>query len=288
MLETEAAFANDAQKLPIWPQGVPNAKGNSASDNPDIIVHLPPAGNASGVAILICPGGGYEGLCSSYEGHDIAKWLNGYGIAGIVLKYRLSPYRYPVPLEDAQRAMRLIRLNAKDWNIDPNRIGVIGFSAGGHLASMLGTHFDAGDPKAIEPVDRLSCRPDFMILIYPVISMGIKAHRGSMENLLGSNNPTQYERASTSSELNVSVDTPMAFITHSVKDMMVSVDNSRLFCQALKAKGVSVEYLELQNGNHGLGCGKGDDWANWQSKCINWLKKHVAIPPEQTGQTRKL
>jgi len=271
ILGTTALSSGEDKVLPLWPQGVPDARGNGPADNPIITVHLPPAGSTNTVAVLICPGGGYGGLCSSYEGHDVAKWLNGFGIAGIVLKYRMSPYRHPVPLHDAQRAMRLIRLHAQEWNIDAHRIGAMGFSAGGHLASTLGTQFDAGNPGAAEPVDRLSCRPDFMVLVYPVITMGAKGHAGSTINLLGAN-PTQAARDSVSSELHVATNTPPAFLAHAVTDALVPVDNSRLFVAALKAKGVPVSYCELPKGSHGLGCGKGEDWAAWQAACLTWLK----------------
>jgi acetyl esterase/lipase len=264
----------EPQTLPLWPEGVPNAKGSADADVPNITVYLPPASKAACGAVLICPGGGYNVLCSSYEGHDIAKWLNGYGIAGIVLKYRLNPYRHPVPLQDAQRAMRLVRLYAKDWHIAPNRIGVMGFSAGGHLASTLGTHFDAGNPEADRPIDRMSCRPDFMILVYPVITMGSMGHGGSKQNLLGPM-PSQADIELLSNERHVTEQTPPAFLAHSIADRTVSVENSRMFYKALKAKGVPAKYVELKTGDHGLGCGKGAEWEQWQSACAKWLKSTV-------------
>ena len=267
------AFSGDAKTALLWPQGAPGSKGDAPADKPDITIHLPAPGTANGSAVLICPGGGYGCLCSSYEGHDIANWLNGYGIAGIVLKYRLNPYRHPIPLQDAQRAMRLIRLNANEWGIDKDRIGVMGFSAGGHLASTLGTHFDSGDPASTDPAGVFGCRPDFMILVYPVISMGLKAHVGSVHNLLGPN-PTQEERDYVSNELQVTSSTPPAFIAHSVKDSVVSVENSRVFYAALKAKGIPAEYFELTKGDHGLGCGKSPEWESWQAECVKWLKSN--------------
>lgn len=268
---TAAVCCGNDIVLPLWPQGVPDAKGNGPADNPSITVHLPAAGGTNRAALLICPGGGYGGLCSSYEGHDVAAWLNRSGMAGIVLKYRLNPYRHPVPLQDARRAMRLVRLHASEWGLDAHRLGVMGFSAGGHLASTLGTQFDAGEAQAADPVERLSCRPDFMVLVYPVISMGAKGHAGSTHNLLGPN-PTPAARDSVSSELHVTADTPMAFLAHAVTDAVVPVDNSRMFVAALKAKGVPVTYFELPKGNHGLGCGKGEEWAAWQAACLDWLK----------------
>jgi len=221
--------------------------------------------------VVICPGGGYGVLCSSYEGHGIAKWLNGYGITGVVLQYRISPYRHPAPLQDAQRAMRLTRLHAAEWGIDPTRIGIMGFSAGGHLASTLGTHYDAGKPNTGQAVERMSCRPDFMILIYPVITMGPQGHDGTRENLLGSN-PSQADCELLSNELQVTPQTPPAFLAHSVKDSVVPVAHSRMFYEALQAKGVPAEYFELQSGEHGLGCGNSTEWEQWQTACVQWLK----------------
>lgn len=255
----------------LWPDGAPGARGDAAADRPEITVHLPPAGTANGSAVVICPGGGYGGLMMSYEGHDIAHWLNGYGVAGIVLKYRVSPYRHPVPLLDARRALRTVRLNAKEWGLAPDRIGVMGFSAGGHLAATLATHFDAGDPRSADPVERLACRPDFAILVYPVITMGEQTHGGSRDNLLGPHAaPADLELLSN--ERQVTARTPPAFLAHSVQDSAVSVANSRLFYAALQAHGVPAEFLELPAGDHGLGCGQGAEWACWQAHCLAWLK----------------
>jgi acetyl esterase/lipase len=164
------------ERIPLWTG--PNSARKAA-----ITVHHPAEGN--GVAVVICPGGGYGMLVTGPEGHGIARWLNAHGITGIVLEYELPKGRSTVPLHDAQRAIRMARANAKAWRIDPQRIGIMGFSAGGHLASTAGTHFDAGDPQASDAIDRASCRPDFMVLIYPVITMGEKTHRGSKRNLLG-------------------------------------------------------------------------------------------------------
>jgi len=256
--------------LPLWPEGVPQAKGNEEADRPDITVY--PAANPTGAGILICPGGGYGCLCSSYEGHDIAAWLNRYGIAGIVLKYRLSPYRHPVPWLDVSRAMRLTRSNAAAWGLDPQRLGILGFSAGGHLAAYLATHHDAGQPQHANPVERIGSRPDFLMLVYPVISMrsGL-THEGTCENLLGQGaSPT--EREARSCELQVKADTPPAFLAHSTKDSAVPVVNSRIFRDALQAHHVPVTYFELTSGDHGLGCGKGPEWTAWQAAALKWLQ----------------
>jgi len=260
----------------LWPEGAPGAKGQGPADKPEITIHLPPEGKANGTAVVICPGGGYGALMMSYEGHDIAKWLNGYGIAGIVLKYRINPYGHPAPLQDAERALRLVRLHAKEWGVDSAKIGIMGFSAGGHVASTLGTHFDAGDPAAKDPAERLSCRPDFMLLVYPLITMGPKGHDGSRSVLLG-RNPTQEAIDLLSNEKQVSAQTPPCFLAHSVTDQAVPVENSQMFYDALKAKGVPAEFLKLPTGPHGLGCGKGPEWEAWQKACLEWMKSRKLL-----------
>ena len=267
-------LAEKVATMNVWPGKAPGAMGEADRDIPTITVYVPQSAKKPCAAILICPGGGYGGLCSSYEGHDIAAWLDQYGIAGIVLKYRLNPYRHPIPMNDAQRAMRLVRAHAAEWGIDSNRLGIMGFSAGGHLASTVGTHYDRGIAGAMDVIERFSCRPDFMVLVYPVISMGKVTHGGSRRNLLG-DNPSQELKDNLSNELLVTEDTPPAFLAHSVKDTVVNVENSRLFANALKAKGVAVTLFELPKGEHGLGCGKGDEWASWQAECAKWLKENI-------------
>ncbi len=266
-------LAEKVATMNVWPGKAPGAMGEADRDIPTITVYVPQTAKKPCAAILICPGGGYGGLCSSYEGHDIANWLDQFGIAGVVLKYRLNPYRHPIPMNDAQRAMRLVRSHAAEWGIDANRLGIMGFSAGGHLASTVGTHYDRGIAGAMDVIERFSCRPDFMVLVYPVISMGKVTHGGSRRNLLG-DNPSQEMMDNLSNELLVTEDTPPAFLAHSVKDTMVNVENSRLFANALKAKGVAVTLFELPKGEHGLGCGKGDEWASWQAECVKWLKEN--------------
>jgi acetyl esterase/lipase len=267
---TRGAAAEPKPEL-LWAGGAPGAKGEADADKPSITVHLPSAGKANGTAVVICPGGGYGALMMSYEGHDIAKWLNRYGIAGIVLKYRISPYRHPAPLQDAQRAVRSVRARAKEWNLDSARIGVMGFSAGGHLASTVGTHFDAGNPNATDPIERVGCRPDFLVLIYPVITMGEKGNVGTRENLLG-RNPPAADIELLSNEKQVTERTPPTFLAHAKTDSVVPIENSALFAAALKAHNVPAEFLELPTGAHGLGCGKGPEWMAWQAKCLEWLK----------------
>ena len=267
-LETGAA---EPQAELLWPDGAPGATGTGAADKPSITIHLPPQGQGNGTAVVICPGGGYGALMMSYEGHDVAKWLNGQGIAGIVLKYRVSPYRHPAPLQDGQRAMRIVRARASELGLDPKRIGMMGFSAGGHVASTVGTHFGVGDPKAKDPLDRVSCRPDFLILIYPVISMGPTGHAGSTANLLGKS-PAASLIELLSNERQVTAETPPTFLAHAKTDALVPSQNSALFAAACRSNNVPVEYFELERGAHGLGCGKGAEWEAWQARCIDWLK----------------
>jgi acetyl esterase/lipase len=229
---------------------------------------------------VICPGGGYSGLVIDAEGHGIAKWLNLHGVTGIVLEYRLPKGIPFVPLLDAQRAIRTVRSGAKDWNIDPNRIGIIGFSAGGHLASTAGTHFDAGDSEASSPIDQVSCRPDIMILIYPVITMGEKTDRGSKYNLMGHAKPEIVELFSN--EKQVTKQTPPAFLGHAQDDTVVTPDNSRMFYEALQAQKVEANYLQLPYGGHGLNGYEGPMWNAWQTQSLEWLAS-LKIIPEADG-----
>jgi acetyl esterase/lipase len=205
----------------------------------------------------------------SYEGHDIARWLLPRGVAGIVLTYRVG-IAHPAPLLDAQRAIRTVRFHAGEWKINPELIGILGFSAGGHLASTAGTHFDAGDAGADDPIDRVSSRPDFMVLIYPVITMTAKGHSGTRDIILGPT-PAPHLADFLSSEKQVTARTPPTFLAHSIKDTAVPVDNSRLFAAACQAHHVPAELFELPAGEHGLGCGKSAEWDAWQAKCMEWL-----------------
>lgn len=255
------------QTIQLWPGKAPLARNDA--DKPSIIVYLPDADKATGAALVICPGGGYGALMESYEGNDIAKWLLPKGVAGIVLKYRVR-IAHPAPLLDAQRAIRTVRSHAAEWKINPKLIGIMGFSAGGHLASTAGTHFDAGDAKAEDPIDQVSCRPDFMVLIYPVITMGAKGHSGTRDTICGPN-ATQETKDLLSNEKQVTEQTPPTFLAHSIKDSAVPVENSRMFADACKAKNVPVELFELPTGAHGLGCGKGKEWEAWQAKCLEWF-----------------
>lgn len=259
--------------MKLWSTIAPYSLGNAPEDVPEITVYPLKDAERPVPAIVVCPGGGYACLCDSYEGHDIAHWLNGFGFAAIVLKYRIKPYRHPAPLVDAKRAMRMTRFNASAWNIDSARIGIMGFSAGGHLAAMTALHADDGSPVSPDLVERMSSRADFQILIYPVITF-VEPHAsmGTQLNLIGENAPEQM-RQFLSAQLQVNDKTPMAFVAHSAKDQVVPVENSRMFAEAMKRHHRPVEYYELDEGLHGLGCGKGPQWQQWQEHCKEWLLK---------------
>lgn len=245
--------------------------------NPDIAVYLPNQKDVTGQAVVICPGGGYCVLAYDLEGTDIAAYLNSIGIAAIVLKYRLpnsgnSLVPHLSPILDAQRAMRLVRTNAEKWNINPGKIGVMGFSAGGHLAATLGTHFDDGNEAAEDSVERVSCRPDFMILMYPVISfIDSCSHSGSYKALLGNNLEISLFRF-YSIELKVRDDTPPAFFVHADDDQVVPVENSLLMYQAMRKKKIPAELHILAEGGHGFGLDlKNEHVTSWTNSLKLWL-----------------
>jgi acetyl esterase/lipase len=207
--------------------GAPGAVGNEPVDIPTLTPYLPPKEKMSGAAIIVCPGGGYTHL-ADHEGRPVAEWLNSLGITAFVLKYRLGPrYHHPAPMQDAARAIRTVRARAAEWRLDPQRIGILGFSAGGHLASTAGTHFDSGKPDAQDAIERVSSRPNLMILIYPVITMRDKTHAGSKKNLLGAE-PTPELVTLLSNDEQVTKETPPAFLVHTMTDSAVPVENSLL------------------------------------------------------------
>lgn len=261
--------------IPLWQNGAPNTVGKEPQDIPTITPFLAPRENATGSAIVICPGGGYSHLSEIKEGSDVAKWLNSLGISAFVLKYRLGMrYHQPNQLLDAARALRMVRSRSKEWYLDPNRIGILGFSAGGHLASTLGTHFDAGNRDARDEIERVGSRPDLMILIYPVITMGELTHKGSRLNLLGEN-PTPELINLYSNELQVTKDTPPTFLAHAVADRAVPVENSLMFAEALKRAGVPFEMHLYEQGPHGFGLAPADPiLATWTQRCADWLGVH--------------
>ncbi|MCP5522387.1 MAG: alpha/beta hydrolase [Verrucomicrobiales bacterium] len=262
------------EPLLLWPDGAPGALGDQDQDKPTLTPYLADPATATGAAMLVCPGGGYGGL-ASHEGYDYALWLNAQGISAFVLKYRLGPagYRHPAMLNDAARGMRLIRHHAAEWHVDPHRIGVMGSSAGGHLASTLVTHHDAGDADAADPVERESSRPDLGILCYAVISMGEHTHAGSRRNLLGDDPPAELLRL-LSNELQVNSQTPPCFLWHTADDPVVDVENSLDFAAALRRAGVPFALHVFQHGRHGLGLGAKPPFENphpWVADLRYWL-----------------
>ena len=273
-----AALAADKQvltgeELPLWEGGALGATSQEgAGHRPAVFKYLPEKPN--GTAIVVCPGGGYAGLAIDHEGEQIAQWLNANGIAAFVLRYRHAPlYKHPIPRTDVQRAIRLVRHNAKDWGLRPDRIGVLGFSAGGHLTATAATQFNAVDPTAGDAIDKESARPDFAAPIYPVITMREDwGHRGSRNNLLGPE-PPQALMDEMSLETQVTKDTPPIFIAFTTEDQAVPVKNGLAFYEACVTAGVPVEMHLFEKGKHGLGLG-GEDlpFKQWPGLFIAWLK----------------
>jgi acetyl esterase/lipase len=266
------AFAGPSEPVMLWADGAPGAQGTSDKDVPQITPWL--VDDGTGVAVLVAPGGGYGGLAMDHEGKQIAEWLNGHGISAFVLRYRHAPgYGHPYPQLDSGRAIRTIRTNAGEWGIDPLKIGMIGFSAGGHLTATTGTQYDAGDEKAKDPIERVSSRPDFLILGYPVITMtDPHTHAGSRKNLLGSA-PTDAMIEKMSAEKNVDADTPPSFLFHTSEDAAVPVENAILFYLASQDHGVPTELHVYEKGRHGLGLAKSNPAMSlWPDQCITWLK----------------
>jgi acetyl esterase/lipase len=258
----------------LWPDGAPGALGTEAVDRPKITVYLAPEEAATGAAVVVCPGGGYEVLAADHEGKAVAEWLNSLGVSAFVLQYRLGPrYHHPAPLRDAQRAIRMVRSGAVEWGVDPTRVGILGFSAGGHLASSAETHFDDGDSEAEDPIDRFGCRPDFAVLCYPVISFTtVAVHSGSRRNLLG-DNPDPELVWWLSSELQVTPRTPPTFLFHTDDDPTVPVENSLLFYEAMKRAGVPGELHVFAHGRHGVGLAPDDPVLSlWPELCALWMK----------------
>lgn len=285
------AYAQD-KVIKLWPDGVPGSiKNDTYAEEPTITngeptryvrvteptltVFLPPEEKAAGTAVLICPGGGYATLAFSHEGYAIARWLNENGIAGIILKYRLPSDlimkdKSVGPLQDAQEALRIIRRHSAEWNINPRKIGVIGFSAGGHLASTLSTHYDE---KVYEAKDTTSARPDFSILVYPVITFDVSfTHAGSRRNLIGEN-PSEEAIKYFSNELQINEKTPPAFLVHSGDDKGVPVKNSIVYYQGLQKYNIPSELHVFQKGGHGYGLSVDNGTQSaWPTLCISWLK----------------
>lgn len=283
------------ETMKLWPQGVPGSKGDDPDkDVPMLTVYRPRPEVATRSAVVVCPGGGYAMLAMDHEGVQVARWLNSLGITACVLKYRLGPrYHHPAMLQDAGRAIRTVRANAEKWKLDPHRIAILGFSAGGHLASTAGTHFDAGKPDADDPIERVSSRPDRMILVYPVIALATPyGHTGSLKNLLG-DNPSSELVESLSNERQVTKDTPPTFLAHTNADTGVKAENALLFALALRKAGVPVELHLFERGPHGLGLGDGapnfrvpaePSFKAWPKLCETWLKNQGFLERGPAGK----
>jgi len=261
--------------IPLWPEGAPGALGTNANDIPTVTPYLPNGTNATSAAMVICPGGGY-GHLAAHEGNDYALWLNQQGVTCFVLKYRLGSqgYRHPAMLNDAARAVRWVRAHAKDYKVDPKRVGIMGSSAGGHLASTLLTHFDSGNPNATDMVERQSSRPDLGILCYAVITLGEFTHKGSLHNLLGTNPPPELVK-NLSNELQVTTNTPPCFLWTTFEDKAVPLENTLQFAEALRKNHVPFDLHVYQKGGHGMGLKDKPPFANphpWAADYRFWLK----------------
>ena len=265
--------------FPLWPDGAPGALGTNATDIPTLTMFLPAPDKATGAAIVICPGGGY-GHLADHEGSHYARWLNEQGIAGFVLKYRLGSkgYRHPAMMNDAARAIRIVRARAAELKLDTQRVGIMGSSAGGHLASTLLTHWDAGDTNSADAIERQSSRPDAVILCYPVVTLTDPfTHKGSRANLLGTNPPPDLVKE-LSAELQVNKSSPPCFIWSTEEDKTVPVENSLQLAAALRRAGVRFDLHIYERGPHGIGLGNKsfdtEKFHPWTKACEFWLKEH--------------
>ena len=266
--------AQEPTTLFLWANGAPGALGDEDRDKPSITVFLPTKNQANGTGVIVCPGGSYTALASNHEGRQVANWLNSLGIAAFVLKYRLGPrYHHPIELGDAQRAIRLVRAHAAEYGIAADRIGVMGFSAGGHLAATMGTHFDNGNTNDPDPIQHAGSRPDFLVLGYPVISFTTPyTHKGSLSNLLG-DSPDPKLMEGLSNELQVTAQTPPTFLFHTTEDKTVPVENSVLFYLALRKAGVAAEMHIFERGPHGVGLALRDPALGmWPELLANWFR----------------
>jgi acetyl esterase/lipase len=271
---------SEPSEIKLWPAG----EGGDGADKVSLFLHLPEKEDVeegpARPAIVVCPGGGYGGVVMSYEGNDIARWFADLGFVAFVLKYRVAPHQHPAQMHDVQRAMQFVRASAAQYKIDPERVGVIGFSAGGHLAATAGTKVAAADPDSPLPLARVSSRPDFMVLAYPVISMidGI-THAGSKRNLLGAAPSPELVEA-MALEKQVTKETPPTFIFHTDADTVVPAENSLVFYAALRKAGVPAEFHSFRKGPHGVGLGKHPDSKTWPGLLKDWLLSGGFLKPE--------
>lgn len=260
---------------PVFPEGAPGALGGTEADTPTLTVYSLPKEALNGAAVVICPGGGYHHLAVDHEGDAVARWLNSLGVTAFLLRYRIAPrYRQPAPLQDARRAVRMVRHRAQEWLVDPQRIGLLGFSAGGHLASITATRWNEGNAGADDPIDHASSRPDFLILGYPVITFdGKYANTGCRDNLIGDVG-TEKLIQMLSSERHVNAGTPPTFLVHAGDDKAVPPENSVLFYLALRKAGVPCELHIYERGGHGFGLAPDDPvLASWPRRCADWLRR---------------
>ncbi len=255
--------------IPVWPDAPQGTSGGADT------VHLTPfllerdGSHPLRGAVIVLPGGGYR-MRAEHEGAPIARWVNSLGYHAFVVSYRVAPHRHPAPMQDAQRAIRIVRHRASEWGIDPDAVGIIGFSAGGHLVATVSTQFDTGHTDATDPVLRASCRPDFAILCYPVISFIAEVHQGCIDNLLGPDTDEASRRA-MSAEANVTADTPPSFIWHTVEDQSVPVNHPLVYARALGASGVPYALHVFPNGRHGLGLADGHPAGAWTTLAATWM-----------------
>jgi acetyl esterase/lipase len=278
-LLTSFASAEPKTEL-LWPNGAPGALGKEEKDQPKFIIHLPETEKAARAAVVILPGGGYGALAMDHEGKQIAEWLNSNGIVAFICDYRHrnKGYGHPAPLQDAQRAIRTVRARATEFGVDPAKVGILGFSAGGHLCSTAVTHFDKGKADSDDPIERASCRPDFGILCYPVIAFDEPfTHRGSQNNLIGKDASPELIR-SLSNEKQVTAETPPCFLWHTWEDTGVPPQNSLAFYLAMVNHKVPGELHIYEKGRHGVGLAKGIPGTDkWPETCILWLKNRGVL-----------
>jgi acetyl esterase/lipase len=264
----------EPQTIPLWTDHAPGAAGDEDLDKPSLTIYMPPNTTGPMTAVIIAPGGAYARLSMNLEGRAPANFFNSMGVAAFVLKYRLGPrYHHPVEMSDAQRAIRMVRARAMEWHIAPDHIGIMGFSAGGHLAATVSTHFASGNTSAADPIDRLSSRPDFAILCYPVISMTEAwTHQGSKTNLLGEHPADELARG-MSTETQVTAQTPPTFIYQTSADTTVPAENAVAYYLALRKAGVAAEMHIFRNGPHGTGLGMTDPaLSEWPRLLMNWMR----------------
>jgi acetyl esterase/lipase len=268
-------IASEPKEELLWPQGAPGANGDEAKDKPKLIIYLPEKQKANGAAVVVCPGGGYGALAMGHEGQEIGNWLNSFGVAAFICDYRHrnKGYGHPAPLQDAQRAIRTVRARAEEFGVDPARIGILGFSAGGHLASTAATHFDKGKLDSADAIERVGCRPDFAVLCYAVIAFNEPyTHNGSQNNLLGKDASPELIQ-SLSNEKQVTAETPPTFLWHTNEDSGVPPENSIHFYLALRRAKVPAELHVFERGRHGLGLAASTPGTStWPKLCEDWMR----------------